>query len=75
MVETLNGSFAGDLRRMERVGGCIPARLRRIALVWCSVEFQQIADYDSPHRGGAHQQGNCQSLLSVGRHGEKPLVL
>jgi DNA-binding CsgD family transcriptional regulator len=26
MVETINGSFVGDLRRMARVGGCIPAR-------------------------------------------------
>ena len=26
MVETINGSFVGDLRPMERVGGCIPAR-------------------------------------------------
>ncbi len=25
MVETINGSFVGDLRPMERVGECIPA--------------------------------------------------
>jgi len=26
MVKTINGSFVGDLRPMERVGRCIPAR-------------------------------------------------